>query len=223
MYIVKELWHGRSARDLSMRGAGRGMWRSVNQLMLVRWGAAYLTISDSEWRHLCFLVLIFHFIWKYPSVIFYDVVAMLHVFFETSNILCINSYHGILRLKVETGPSRPKYLKDPDSELSSKGTRFGPISNSGLRPCLGPFTCIWITFGLRPGRLRSIPKDHNTWIAPWYLGVLFFYVSIIVSSQLVIITVPLGWFPMDPFGPWSLQVQTVIFVASILSDASRPS
>lgn len=104
-----------------------------------------------------------------------------------------------------------------------KGTRFGPIWNSGLRPCLGPFTCIWITFGLRPGRLRSIPKYHNTWIAPWYLGVLFFYVSIIVSSQLVIITVPLGWFPMDPFGPWSLQVQTVIFVASILSDASRPS
>lgn len=145
-------------------------------------------------------------------------------------VTCVlwNEQHIVYQLvswnaEVETGPSRPKYLKDPDSELSSKGTRFGPIWNSGLRPCLGPFTCIWITFGLRPGRLRSIPKYHNTWIAPWYLGVLFFYVSIIVSSQLVIITVPLGWFPMDPFGPWSLQVQTVIFVASILSDASRPS
>ncbi|XP_065850024.1 tRNA threonylcarbamoyladenosine dehydratase isoform X1 [Euphorbia lathyris] len=36
-YIVKELWHGRSARDQSAKGVGRGMWRSVNELMLVRW------------------------------------------------------------------------------------------------------------------------------------------------------------------------------------------
>ncbi|XP_020588505.1 tRNA threonylcarbamoyladenosine dehydratase isoform X4 [Phalaenopsis equestris] len=36
-YIVKELWHGRSARDQSSRDVGRKMWRSVNELMLVRW------------------------------------------------------------------------------------------------------------------------------------------------------------------------------------------
>ncbi|CAA6664767.1 unnamed protein product [Spirodela intermedia] len=34
MYIVKELWHGRSARDQSTKEAGRKMWRSVNELML---------------------------------------------------------------------------------------------------------------------------------------------------------------------------------------------
>ncbi|KAK8569250.1 hypothetical protein V6N13_107087 [Hibiscus sabdariffa] len=37
-YIVKELWHGRSARELSAKDVGRGMWRSVNELMLVRYG-----------------------------------------------------------------------------------------------------------------------------------------------------------------------------------------
>ncbi|CAI9758145.1 unnamed protein product [Fraxinus pennsylvanica] len=37
MYIAKELWHGRSARDQSPKDVGRGMWRSVNELMLVRW------------------------------------------------------------------------------------------------------------------------------------------------------------------------------------------
>ncbi|XXG53610.1 hypothetical protein AAC387_Pa03g1685 [Persea americana] len=37
MYVVKELWHGQSARDLYVRNRGRGMWRSVNELMLVRW------------------------------------------------------------------------------------------------------------------------------------------------------------------------------------------
>ncbi|KAK4838349.1 hypothetical protein QYF36_013077 [Acer negundo] len=37
MYIAKELWHGRSARDQSAKDVGRGMWRSVNELMLVRW------------------------------------------------------------------------------------------------------------------------------------------------------------------------------------------
>ncbi|XP_043808778.1 tRNA threonylcarbamoyladenosine dehydratase isoform X3 [Manihot esculenta] len=36
-YIAKELWHGRSARDQSAKDVGRGMWRSVNELMLVRW------------------------------------------------------------------------------------------------------------------------------------------------------------------------------------------
>ncbi|AQK83501.1 NAD(P)-binding Rossmann-fold superfamily protein [Zea mays] len=36
MYIVKELWRGRSARDQS-QDTGRKMWRSVNELMLVRW------------------------------------------------------------------------------------------------------------------------------------------------------------------------------------------
>ncbi|KAG5529727.1 hypothetical protein RHGRI_030193 [Rhododendron griersonianum] len=40
MYIVKELWRGRSARDESMKDIGRGMWRSINDLMLVRWDRA---------------------------------------------------------------------------------------------------------------------------------------------------------------------------------------
>lgn len=37
MYIVKDLWCGRSAREQSIEHVGRGMWRSVNELMLVRW------------------------------------------------------------------------------------------------------------------------------------------------------------------------------------------
>ncbi|CAD6339643.1 unnamed protein product [Miscanthus lutarioriparius] len=37
MYVVKELWRGRSARDQSQKDTGRKMWRSVNELMLVRW------------------------------------------------------------------------------------------------------------------------------------------------------------------------------------------
>lgn len=37
MYVAKELWHGRSARDQFAKDVGRGMWRSVNELMLVRW------------------------------------------------------------------------------------------------------------------------------------------------------------------------------------------
>ncbi|XP_068659175.1 tRNA threonylcarbamoyladenosine dehydratase isoform X2 [Aristolochia californica] len=40
MYVVKELWHGRSARDPSGISGGRGTWRSVNNLMLVRWDQA---------------------------------------------------------------------------------------------------------------------------------------------------------------------------------------
>lgn len=40
MYIAKELWHGRSARDQSIKDVGRGMWRSINDLMLVRWDRA---------------------------------------------------------------------------------------------------------------------------------------------------------------------------------------
>lgn len=39
MYIVKELWHGRSARDETAKDVGRGMWRAMNELMLVRWDA----------------------------------------------------------------------------------------------------------------------------------------------------------------------------------------
>lgn len=38
VYIAKELWHGRSARDLSIKDVGRAMWRSVNELILVRYG-----------------------------------------------------------------------------------------------------------------------------------------------------------------------------------------
>nr|XP_048328432.1 tRNA threonylcarbamoyladenosine dehydratase-like [Ziziphus jujuba var. spinosa] len=37
MYIAKELWHGRSARELFAKDVERGMWRSFNELMLVRW------------------------------------------------------------------------------------------------------------------------------------------------------------------------------------------
>ena len=37
MYIVKDLWRGRSAREQSIEHVGRGMWRSVNELMLVRY------------------------------------------------------------------------------------------------------------------------------------------------------------------------------------------
>ncbi|KAL0463281.1 UNVERIFIED_CONTAM: tRNA threonylcarbamoyladenosine dehydratase [Sesamum latifolium] len=37
MYVAKELWHGRSARDQSPKDVGRGMWRSVNELILIRW------------------------------------------------------------------------------------------------------------------------------------------------------------------------------------------
>ncbi|KAJ6936011.1 hypothetical protein NC652_010908 [Populus alba x Populus x berolinensis] len=37
MYVAKELWHVRSARDQFAKDVGRGMWRSVNELMLVRW------------------------------------------------------------------------------------------------------------------------------------------------------------------------------------------
>lgn len=33
---MKELWHGRSAREQSAKNVGRGMWRSVNELILVR-------------------------------------------------------------------------------------------------------------------------------------------------------------------------------------------
>ncbi|KAI3879997.1 hypothetical protein MKW92_037727 [Papaver armeniacum] len=37
MFIVKELWHGRSTRDQEPGDVGRGMWRAVHELMLVRW------------------------------------------------------------------------------------------------------------------------------------------------------------------------------------------
>ncbi|KAF7851758.1 hypothetical protein BT93_L2626 [Corymbia citriodora subsp. variegata] len=40
MYVVKELWHGRSAREQIAKDVGRAMWRSVNELMLVRWDQA---------------------------------------------------------------------------------------------------------------------------------------------------------------------------------------
>ncbi|XP_073144832.1 tRNA threonylcarbamoyladenosine dehydratase-like isoform X1 [Henckelia pumila] len=37
MYIVKELWHGRSAMYESPKEVGHAMWRSVNELILIRW------------------------------------------------------------------------------------------------------------------------------------------------------------------------------------------
>ena len=37
MYVVKEMWQGRSARDQSIKEVGRKMWRSVNELAIVRY------------------------------------------------------------------------------------------------------------------------------------------------------------------------------------------
>eukprot|EP00897_Mesotaenium_endlicherianum_P004166 jgi/Mesen1/3778/ME000205S03031 len=37
MYVVKELWRGRSARDQGTREVGRGMFRSMNHMTLTRW------------------------------------------------------------------------------------------------------------------------------------------------------------------------------------------
>lgn len=37
VYVVRELWHGHSARDVSSISAARGMWRHVNNLTLTRW------------------------------------------------------------------------------------------------------------------------------------------------------------------------------------------
>lgn len=36
-YVAKELWHGRSAKDESPKDVGRAMWRSINEMMLVRY------------------------------------------------------------------------------------------------------------------------------------------------------------------------------------------
>lgn len=36
-YVVRELWHGHSARDKISRASSRGMWRHVNNLTLTRW------------------------------------------------------------------------------------------------------------------------------------------------------------------------------------------
>lgn len=44
MYITKELWHGRSAREQHVKDVGRGMWRSINELMLVRYEVAFNAI-----------------------------------------------------------------------------------------------------------------------------------------------------------------------------------
>jgi len=48
MYIVKELWHGRSARDETAKDVGRGMWRAMNELMLVRYVDSLLLLSSME-------------------------------------------------------------------------------------------------------------------------------------------------------------------------------
>ncbi|KAK4743010.1 hypothetical protein SAY87_001011 [Trapa incisa] len=37
MYVAKELWHGCSAREQVVKDIGRGIWRAINDLMLVRW------------------------------------------------------------------------------------------------------------------------------------------------------------------------------------------
>jgi len=48
MYVAKELWHGRSARDQSVKDVGRAMWRSVNELMLVRYVSHQHTLGFSR-------------------------------------------------------------------------------------------------------------------------------------------------------------------------------
>ncbi|XP_056162875.1 tRNA threonylcarbamoyladenosine dehydratase [Syzygium oleosum] len=47
MYVVKELWHGRSAREQIAKDVGRAMWRSINELMLVRWDRAQPASVDN--------------------------------------------------------------------------------------------------------------------------------------------------------------------------------
>lgn len=37
LYVVRELWRGRSARDQDNRDSGRGMWRSMGHMTLTRW------------------------------------------------------------------------------------------------------------------------------------------------------------------------------------------
>ena len=49
MYVAKELWRGRSARDQTTKEVGRGMWRSVNELMLVRY--QYFMVSKIKPIH----------------------------------------------------------------------------------------------------------------------------------------------------------------------------
>jgi hypothetical protein len=48
MYIVKELWCGRSARDQSLKDTGRKMWRAVNELMLLRYVPFMLNYKTSD-------------------------------------------------------------------------------------------------------------------------------------------------------------------------------
>ena len=50
-YIAKELWHGRSAREQVAKDVGRAMWRSVNELMLVRYGVAFDSIDFYRQKH----------------------------------------------------------------------------------------------------------------------------------------------------------------------------
>lgn len=56
MYIAKELWHGRSARDQSIKDVGRGMWRSINDLMLVRYACSWTSNILEQENSLIFLV-----------------------------------------------------------------------------------------------------------------------------------------------------------------------
>lgn len=37
MYVVKELWHGHSAREQVAKDVGRRIWRAINELILVRY------------------------------------------------------------------------------------------------------------------------------------------------------------------------------------------
>lgn len=60
MYIAKELWHGRSARDQSIKDVGRGMWRSINDLMLVRYACSWTSNILEQENSLIFLVKIYH-------------------------------------------------------------------------------------------------------------------------------------------------------------------
>ncbi|XP_059595694.1 tRNA threonylcarbamoyladenosine dehydratase isoform X1 [Vitis vinifera] len=68
MYIVKDLWRGRSAREQSIEHVGRGMWRSVNELMLVRWDqrkpASVSNLILLKFKEVCFISVLEN-IWRF--------------------------------------------------------------------------------------------------------------------------------------------------------------
>lgn len=74
IYIVKELWNGRSARERHVKDVGRGMWRSVNELMLVRYRLAYDFIFRLTISH--FQATLFGYIFSFSCKLVPSVVAI---------------------------------------------------------------------------------------------------------------------------------------------------